>query len=132
MALHHCPLFKQHKDVCAPQILLVFISKDLHGIFLKSYIFLVLIYIFGAGTPATNLAKTKKMVPSSVYFHTSLSRLCSEQIFLLKILKNTGKVNQTGKGESIWCSKCSGSKRAQNSVFRGPKDILYQNENFLA
>lgn len=72
------------------------------------------------------------MVPSSVYFHISVNRLCSEKIFLLKIKKNTGKVNQRRKGESVWCSKCSGSKRAQNSVFRGPSDILYQNENFLA
>lgn len=35
--------------VCVPQILLVFISKDLHEIFLKSYIFLMLIYIFVQG-----------------------------------------------------------------------------------
>lgn len=72
------------------------------------------------------------MVPSSAYFHTSVNRLCSEQIFLVKILKSTGKVKQSGKGESVWCSKHSGSKRAQNSVFRGPSDILYQNKNFLA
>lgn len=72
------------------------------------------------------------MVPSSAYFHTSVNRLCSEQIFLVKILKSTGKVKQSGKGESVWCSKRSGSKRAQNSVFRGPSDILYQNKNFLA
>lgn len=41
-------------------------------------------------------------------------------------------MNQRGKGESVWYSKRSGSKRAQSSVFRGPRDILYQNENFLA
>lgn len=49
MALYHYPVFKQHKDMCVPQILLVFISKDVHEIFLKSYIFLVLIYIFVQG-----------------------------------------------------------------------------------
>lgn len=60
------------------------------------------------------------MVPSSVYFHTSVNRLCSEQIFLLKILKNTGKVKQRGKGRAYGVLSIQDLKEHRTQFLEGP------------